>query len=114
MTDPIDAILRDVEASATIGMDSGHERVLADEIRSLRRQLVDAKNYAAEIAQGVSHYPHGEEEPCVRCAKEKAEADAAALRAALNEIVRVEAGWALTVEIAKKALSGESAKKGDE
>jgi hypothetical protein len=33
-------------------------------------ELEDARNYAAEIAQGISHYPHGPGEPCVRCERD--------------------------------------------
>jgi len=36
-------------------------------------KLEDARSYAAEIAQGVTHYPHGEGEPCIRCEMEKAD-----------------------------------------
>jgi len=33
-------------------------------------ELRQAESYAAEIAQGVSHYPHKDGEPCVRCEAE--------------------------------------------
>ena len=38
----------------------------------------EARNYAAEIAQGVCHYPHDENEPCVRCERDEARAKLAA------------------------------------
>lgn len=50
------------------------------DIRSALEEVEDARSYAAEIAQGVSHYPHEEAEPCVRCRAEKAEAEVARLR----------------------------------
>ena len=31
----------------------------------------DARSYAAEIAQGVSHYTHDESNPCIRCERDK-------------------------------------------
>lgn len=44
-------------------------------------EVEDARSYAAEIAQGVSHYPHEEAEPCVRCRAERAEAEVENARA---------------------------------
>ena len=35
------------------------------------REKDDARSYAAEIAQGVTHYPHGDGEPCVRCERDE-------------------------------------------
>ena len=46
-------------------------------------EVEDARSYAAEIAQGVSHYPHEEAEPCVRCRAERAEAEVARLQGSI-------------------------------
>ena len=59
------------------------------DIRSALEEVEDARSYAAEIAQGVSHYPHEEAEPCVRCRAERAEAEVERLREALRECQRV-------------------------
>lgn len=50
--------------------------VCGGENTSLKRELELAGNYAAEIAQGVTHYPHEIGEPCVRCDSEQALAEA--------------------------------------
>lgn len=59
------------------------------DIRSALEEVEDARSYAAEIAQGVSHYPHEEAEPCVRCRAERAEAKLAVCVEALRECQRV-------------------------
>lgn len=41
------------------------------EIERLMAELTDAKNYAAEISQGITHCPHEEGEPCMRCEAER-------------------------------------------
>ena len=53
------------------------------DIRSALEEVEDARSYAAEIAQGVSHYPHEEAEPCVRCRAERAEAEVARLQGSI-------------------------------
>ena len=55
------------------------------DIRSALEEVEDARSYAAEIAQGVSHYPHEEADPCVRCRAERAEAEVVRLRKALED-----------------------------
>lgn len=44
---------------------------LCKKYEKLRAEVEDARNCAAEIAQGVSHYPHDENYQCVRCQSEK-------------------------------------------
>ena len=41
-------------------------------IRDLEAQLTDARSYVAEVAAGITHYPHAEGEPCVRCERDEA------------------------------------------
>src|SRR5260370_31885203 len=41
------------------------------ELATERKEHQDARSYVAEIAQGISHYPHDEDGPCVRCNLEK-------------------------------------------
>jgi len=50
-------------------------------------ELEDCRSYVAEIAQGVSHYPHDDGEPCVRCEHDTLQARVAALEAALRALV---------------------------
>jgi len=54
-------------------------------------ELEDCRSYVAEIAQGVSHYPHDDGEPCVRCERDTLQARVAALEAALREIAALPA-----------------------
>lgn len=61
----IEALKDEIQAQARInGMGSEREA-------RLMAELEDARNYVAEIAQGISHYPHKETEPCVRCDRDK-------------------------------------------
>lgn len=34
------------------------------------KELEDCRSYVAECAQGISHYPHDPDEPCVRCERD--------------------------------------------
>ena len=82
---------------------------LGCDIRSALEEVEDARSYAAEIAQGVSHYPHEEAEPCVRCRAEKAEAEVERLREALSLIGRWNRNTCReesALEFARTALQG--------
>jgi len=52
---------------------------LGERANELEKKLEDARSYVAEVAQGISHYPHADGEPCVRCGLEEAEESIRAL-----------------------------------
>jgi len=57
------------------------QRFLLAHCRAMEGERDDARQYVAEIAQGMSHYPHDADEPCVRCQRDLLAALLAALRA---------------------------------
>ena len=59
-----DAILAAAQAARPV---EGAEKARAD---AAWTELEDCRSYVAEIAQGVSHYPHDADEPCVRCERD--------------------------------------------
>ena len=66
---------------------------IVEEVRQAEAERDDARSYAAEIAQGVSHYTHDKNEPCIRCERD-------ALKATV-ERVRAWAGPVLLESLAK-------------
>jgi len=42
-----------------------------NQMRQLKAKVRDARNYVAEIAQGVSHYPHTSVDVCVQCERDR-------------------------------------------
>jgi len=47
-----------------------------EKIADINKRLEDSRSYVAEVAQGISHLPHAEGAPCVKCRLEEAEAEA--------------------------------------
>lgn len=76
------------------------------DIRSALEEVEDARSYAAEIAQGVSHYPHEEAEPCVRCRAERAEAEVGALQ----QLAEIRLQESMRQEMAKEQAEAEVAR----
>jgi methylphosphotriester-DNA--protein-cysteine methyltransferase len=76
----------------------GAEKARAD---AAWTELEDCRSYVAEIAQGVSHYPHDAGEPCVRCERDAlklattpTDADVEAVVKALEEMLAlIDEGW---------------------
>ena len=74
----------------------------ADQVRALTAARDDARTLTAEVSQGVTHLPHADGEPCVRCERDALRDE---LRTTVNDDAALLARVASVVAAARAAPS---------